>query len=219
MFVLAPIIRLLVVMLPPADGSLRPPSLMAQLTDGTIIGVSLLDDRLPLSTPHGQLMIPAREVRRLHIAPRLTDEERRGIEQAIKELGSLEVTKREEAAAKLRKLGQRAYPFVIRAIDDPDRELALSARKLRDQFLQHSPNQTFVPHDLDVVWTEDGKYAGRLEIAALRLRTTAFGGRILKLKDIVGLSPPAKLASTAPPPTTPNRNPGREPVPPVRRGR
>ncbi|MCX7699790.1 MAG: hypothetical protein N2039_02835 [Gemmataceae bacterium] len=198
MLVLAVVLRLLVVTFPPSEPSSTPPSLMARLTDGSVIGVAIIDEALPLTTPHGKLLIPSRDVRRLHLAARLTDEERRAIDQVIAELGSLEVARRDEAAAKLLAWGRRAYPFVVRAMDHPDRELALSARKLRERFLQQPSDSTLVPHELDVVWTDDGKFAGRLEIVALRVRTTVFGERTLRTSDLVELRPPSKSNTTVP---------------------
>lgn len=218
MLVIAFALRLLAVTFPPTAPSSTSPSLMAQLTDGSVVGVAIVDEVLPLTTPHGKLLIPSRDVRRLYLAARLTDEERRAIDQAIVELGSLEVAKRDDAAAKLLAWGRRAYPFVVRAMDHPDRELALSARKLREQFLRQPSDSTLIPHEFDVVWTDDGKYAGRLEIAALRVQTTVFGERILRMRDLIELSPHLKANSTSPPPS-PNSTPDRGPEDPRPRRR
>src|SRR4051794_33596229 len=81
------------------------PTLEVRLTDGSKINLAVLDETISIQTPHGKLLIPLADVRRIEFSPRLSDEVHKKIDDAIAELGTTELAKRETAGAVLLKIG------------------------------------------------------------------------------------------------------------------
>jgi len=167
----------------------KPPVLPMEvrLTDGSRINLAILDEAIPIQTPHGKLLVPMADVRRIDLSARLPESVRKRIESAITELGSSEMAKREAAGEALLKIGPPAFPAVTRATKSSDRETAISAKRLREQFLETFAEQRLTSHDLDVIHTDDAKIAGRIEMTSLRVSTPQFGEKTLKVADIVGV--------------------------------
>src|SRR5262249_39035658 len=95
--------------------------------------------------------------------------------------------KREAAGEALLKIGPPAYPAVLKAIRSADRETAISAKRLRDKFLEEFAEQRLPQHDLDVIHTDDARIAGRIESAVFRVHVPQFGEKTLKVTDLVSV--------------------------------
>src|SRR5262245_38337141 len=126
-----------------AEDPKKPPAatLEARLSDGSRIHLALLDDSIPIQTPHGRLTIPLADVRRVDLGTRLPEALLKQIDSAIADLGSSEHAKRESAGERLIKIGPRAYPAVVRACKSGNREQALSAKRLREKFADAFPEE------------------------------------------------------------------------------
>jgi hypothetical protein len=189
LFIVAPIAR--------ADEPKKPapaPTLEVRLTDGSRMNFALMDESIPIQTPHGKLVIPTSDVRRIEFSARLPEVVRKRIDAAVVDLGSQEMAKREAAGEALLKIGPPAYPAVLRAIKSADRETTISAKRLRDKFLEEFAEQRLPPHDLDVIHTDDARIAGRIELTVLRVRVPQFGEKTLKVTNLVSV----RGASAAP---------------------
>jgi hypothetical protein len=162
-------------------------TLEVRLTDGSRVNLALLDESIPIQTPHGKLVIPTADVRRIEFSARLPEAVRKRIEAAVVDLGSSEMPKREAAGEALLKIGPPAYPAVLRAIKSADRETTISAKRLRDKFLEEFAEQRLAPHDLDVIHTDDARIAGRIELTQLRVHVPQFGEKTLKVTDLVSI--------------------------------
>lgn len=158
------------------------------LADGSRITLSLMDDALPLQTPHGRLVIPLRDIRRIEFGPRLPESVRKRIDAAIAALGGTDVAQRDTASAELLKIGKHTYPAVVAACRSTNRDQAISARHLRQRFLEAFPDERLPAHDLDVIHTDDSRIAGRIEATEVRARDEKFGEKTLRVADLVKLS-------------------------------
>lgn len=172
-----------------ADESKKPvrPSAEIGLADHSKMSLTLLDDALPVQTPHGKLLIPIADVRRIEFGYRLSAEVVRQINTAVADLAEQDTLKRDRAGERLLKIGPRAYPAVVRASKNPNRDLAINARHLLEKFSETYPEERLPKHDLDVIYTDDAKIAGRIEIAGIRVLTPQFGERTLKIADVVSV--------------------------------
>src|SRR5438552_3974464 len=83
-------------------------TLEVRLTDGSRVNVAILDETIPIQTPHGKLIVPAADVRRIDFSARLPEAVRKKIESALVDLGSSEMAKRESAGEALLKIGPPA---------------------------------------------------------------------------------------------------------------
>jgi hypothetical protein len=163
------------------------PTMEVRLSDGSHINVALLDEALPIQTPHGKLLVPLADIRRIDFGARLPEAVQKRIDAAIEDLGSQEMARRESAGEALLKIGPPAYPAVLRAVKSSDRERAISAKKLREQFTDAFAEQRLPAHDMDVIHTDDAKIAGRIEVSTLRVRTPHFGEKTLKIVDVASV--------------------------------
>lgn len=165
----------------------KAPTTEVRLSDGSRILVVLLDDTLPLQTPHGKLSIPLVEIRRIEFATRLSGDVLAKIDAAIGDLASTELSKREAAGERLVKIGRAAYPAVVRASKSPNRDLSISARKLREKFLEAFSEERLPQHDYDTIHTDEAKIAGRIDMQTVRVRIPQFGEKTIKLTDVVSM--------------------------------
>src|SRR5262249_13064834 len=162
-------------------------TLEVRLTDGSRVNLTILDESIPIQTPHGKLVVPMADIRRIEFSARLAEPVRKRIEAAIADLGNSEMAKREAAGEALLKIGPAAYPAVLRATRSTDRETASAAKPLRDKSAEEFAEQRLPQHDLDVIHTDDAKIAGRIESTVLRVHVPQFGEKTLKVVDLVSV--------------------------------
>jgi hypothetical protein len=163
------------------------PTMELRLADGSHFNAALLDETVSIQTPHGKLVVPLADVRRIDFSPRLPESVQKRIDGAIDDLGSTELAKREAADQTLLRIGPPAYSAVVRATKSPDRERAISAKKLHEQFNDAFAEQRLTGHDMDVIHTDDAKIAGRIEASTLRVRTPHFGEKTLKIANLASV--------------------------------
>ncbi len=163
------------------------PTLEARLIDNSRIRLAIVDDMIAIQTLYGRLQIPRADIRRLEFGPRLPEKTLQQVDAAITDLASPELSAREAAMNRLLKLGPSAYPAVARACRSDNRNLVISAKQLREKFVEKFPNEHLLEHDLDVIHTDDAKFAGHLEVQSLHVWTSQFGAKTLNIVDLVGI--------------------------------
>lgn len=161
-----------------------------RFSDDSTVKVVLCDERIELETRYGRLQIPVAEIRRIDFSLRMPEEVRKRVEAAVSDLGHKEFRRREEASAELLRLGERAYPALLRASKSGNLELVRRAEKLLEKFQDEIHADHLDLPALDLVYTEDSKIAGHITKPTLRVRTLAFGEQIVKLEDVRGLRSP-----------------------------
>jgi hypothetical protein len=165
----------------------EPGAVHVVFTDGSNLKMLLRDERIALTTPYGKLSIPATDIRRIEFATRVSEEDAKLIQTSIAELGHTEFSKRQDASARLLKLGATAYPALLRAVEDRDLEVARRARELIQQLGTHFNEAQLRVHPKDIIYTNDSAIAGRIDAGSLKAHTTQFGDLQVKLKDISSL--------------------------------
>ena len=179
-----------------------------KLTDGSVLRLALLDDRVEFVTPHGKLSIPVAEVKKLELGLRLTEEMEKEIKTAAADLGSGDFRKREAASAVLMKYREKSVPSVRAAMKSNDAEIAKRAEELFEKLEAVVPADRMDLPDFDVLHTEKSKIAGRVSAQTIKARSFAFGEVQLRLADTVAMSTtgfekePDKLVATLPDPGT-----------------
>ncbi|HTU17368.1 MAG TPA: LCCL domain-containing protein [Gemmataceae bacterium] len=163
----------------------------ARCTDGSILNLTVLDERIELITPYGKLLIPVRDIERIEVAFRIPEAAARRIEAAVADLGKADFQHREAASAALLELRERAYPALLKAAKSADAEVARRARELLEKIRSEVPEERlqFRPHD--IVYTEESKNTGRIASATLKVLTLQFGEQQLKLSDVLEVRSPS----------------------------
>jgi hypothetical protein len=166
-----------------AVGRADPGAIEVHLTDGSVLKLVLAEDRLQVRTPYGALAVPVGDVQHIELAPREPEAVARRIQAAIGNLGSADPKLREAAAAQLFKLGEKAYPALVRAGRYAGADVARPAAQLADKLRPTIPAGR-VAHVYDVVYTADATITGWIETASWRAHTWQFGDVRLRLADI-----------------------------------
>lgn len=174
-----------------ATAAKRAAAVEVQCMDGSILNLTVLDERIEFNTPYGKLLIPVRDIERIEVAFRLPEEIARGIETAIANLGKEDFQHREAASDTLVELRERAYPALLKAAKSHDAEVARRARELLEKIRSEVPEERLIFRPHDVVYTVDSRNTGRLASATLKVRTAQFGEQQLKLSDVLEVRSPS----------------------------
>ncbi len=157
-------------------------------TDGSILRVRVLDEKLELATRYGTLQVPTAEVRRIEFAHRCPPAEAEKIALAISRLGHPDYRIREQATEELQGYRERAYPFLLRALKNSQPEVNRRLEEIVRHIQSQVPAAQLENREYDVVVTADSKIVGRLTATALRVQTAQFGEQMLRLSDMHLLS-------------------------------
>ena len=151
------------------------PTLEARFTDGSVLNLKVLDDKITLETAYGRLVIPVADIYEIEFATRIPDDAARQINAAAVDLGSSTQEKRDAASTKLEKFHRLAYAALSKAEGHNDPEVRKRVRKLLDMIRRTVPENLLkvVPHD--VIQTKDSRIAGRIAESAFKGETFQFG--------------------------------------------
>lgn len=162
----------------------EPGAVEAAFTDGSNLKMVLRDAKIVLATSHGKLVIPLIDIQCIRFATRVSEEDSIRISAAIADLGSEEFRKREAASRDLLKLQEKAYPALLRAVEQKDAEVVRRARGLLQQIVAGVPAERLEIRKQDLIWTADSMIAGQIDAVSLKAHTSQFGEVQVKLADV-----------------------------------
>lgn len=144
---------------------------------GRTLKITLKDEQLRFITSEGKkLLFSPAKIRRIDFAytTRKSKILNARIDAAIVDLGNDEFSQREKASAELRRLGGRAYPAILKALENQDPEIVLRAGRLlnslRNDALDEETFAELVQHD--ILYTTDSKFVGRVDTKSLTMYTS-----------------------------------------------
>jgi hypothetical protein len=197
---------------PPAEtpkaANPRPGYVAVRFCDNTSLKVTIKDEAVELTTRYGKMRIPVADIVQIDFATRVPPEVARRIDAAIGNLGSKDFDARQAATAELEALREQPYHALLKvAKNSTDPEVVMRAKELIEKIRDTVPEELleFRPHD--VVQTADSsKFVGRIDGAAFKANTAAFGDVPLNLAAVrsvraVGAEPAIDIAKlpAAPP--------------------
>ncbi len=175
-------------------------------TDGGLLKLTLLEEQIEIMTSAGKKTVRLADLHKVELALRLSEDESKAIETAIRALGSKSFREREKASADLLRRGLRAYPALLAAIKDGDPETRRRATLIVDNLKGAISEDLFEARTADVLHVKDGKLTGKINQESWKVSTTQFGVVQMKLADVakmVSLTHPdpilAKLVPQADP--------------------
>lgn len=161
-----------------------PPEFEVVMADGSTFRVTPKDVSVVVETKYGKLTIPYRDIRRVELGFRYPAGVEAKVAAAAENLGSAVFRTREDAEKELLGFGELAVPALKRAAASPDAEVARRADGLLAKLKDKLPPEKFDAKDVDVVGTDEFTARGRIEAAAVPVRTRYFGESTLQLADI-----------------------------------
>lgn len=164
-----------------------PPEVSVVLHDGTVLKGVTPPASVEVLTKYGRLTVPLKDVRRIEIGLRLTPDESRVIETAIRRLGSQKPAEWQEAVKQLIALGRKAYPALVKSAAGKDMEVARRAAALVQKMQQAVPAHRFPSRSDDTITTADCVLVGRLTDGIVKARSKTLGELRLNLADVRSL--------------------------------
>lgn len=160
---------------------LRLPEFEALCTNGAILKMRVLDEKLTLRSPYGTFVVPVREIKDVELATRVSPWVQKKVEEGIKGLTSEDPRKRDEAAEALERLKDKAVPALLRLRDHKDANVRLQVRRLLDKIRVEFGEKAVAARPHDIVRTSDCTICGDIQGASLQVHTEIFGDQALRL--------------------------------------
>jgi hypothetical protein len=176
--------------------------------DGSTLKLAVREEKIELQTAYGKLQIPVAEISRIEFGMRLPKELMEKIQISIDALNSEQPKEREKAEADLLAQREKALPQLTQATKHANKELAKRAKEVLEKLHEKLPEDIGNLSSQDVVHTEDSKFTGHVLTAEIKVLTTQFGERQLKVADLHSMrsltlgEPEAEAANVLPDPGT-----------------
>ena len=106
------------------------PAVEVRLADGSVLKLTLREDKFNVATEFGKLAIPVADVSRIEFATRIANDVAKRIKAAVAKLGSDVFSEREQASKELLKIGVPAYAALKEALKSDDQEVKRHAEEL-----------------------------------------------------------------------------------------
>ncbi len=170
---------------PEAPAKAKPPNgdWEVLFTDNSTLKISLLDEQLQLQTPHGELSIPVKDIRKIEFGVRLSADEQRMFDSALSSVSSKEAKAREEGKTQLKTLGGKIAPFLKSALRKADTESRPHLEMVYEAVAGDREARKYAPRDTDTITTDESQFSGRITASQLRIRTFQFGELKLRVTD------------------------------------
>jgi hypothetical protein len=168
------------------------PALSLRFVNGSIIQKATLLDNVEIETKLGKLSIPANEIHRIDFGFRLSEEDAKKVDQAMRDLGSEQHALREGATKALIGLSKLAYPALVEQRKRGDLEMSRRIDTiLKDIHARHSAEALHTRRS-DVIRTTDSTVSGQIVSSTLRVRCEIFGDAkipLFKMRELKAMIP------------------------------
>ena len=161
-----------------------PRAVVAHFIDGSVVKLTLNDDKFEVVTASGKKAVRLADVRKIEFASRVPDDLAKKIAAIIVRLGSEEFEQREKASDELAAIGVPACPALLAAAKGNDAEVKLRAASVLARIKAAVPEELLEVRDEDVVTTMTGKVVGKIQGTNWKATTPLFGEVPVKLSDV-----------------------------------
>lgn len=148
----------------------------------SVLGIIEID-KFVVETAYGTLEIPPREMRRVTVGKKADAELVERLRMLIRQLGSDDFKKREEARKELKRFGAAAITDLKRALESDDAEIRKAAAELLDELEKQFSSEEILPDD-DIVETARFTIIGALKTDKFKVKTR-YGTLEVPKKDIL----------------------------------
>jgi len=165
--------------------------------DGSKVRMTVPATSVGVATKYGLLTIPIRDVRRIRLRPRVSDDQRKRIAGEIAALGDNEFARREAAMANLKALGLPAIADLRRATTSTRAEIRQRAVKLLEEMEERIPAEDLEVAQHDVVETVEFTLSGVVATSSLKAHSKFLGDvrvSFAQLRRLRSLDAPSRLA-------------------------
>ncbi|MCI0641263.1 MAG: hypothetical protein L0Y72_00970 [Gemmataceae bacterium] len=143
--------------------------------NGSLVRMTLVPEKIEISTPYGKLSVPTRDIRRIDFGLHLPEGADKKIEAAIKQLGNADYQQRESAVQELVALGAYAYPALLQAARSGELETAKRAQDALSRIRAKVPTKELRLGEDDTVVTPRFTIVGRILPTSIKAKSEYFG--------------------------------------------
>jgi len=168
----------------------EPGQVEVRFTNGSVVVMTLLQDKIEIVTEYGKLTIPPRDIRAIEFGIHTTPDEAKKLDDAITLLGSSAGNDRDAAVTDLVAMGPLAYQRLIKAATSKDPEVSRRAESALKTIREKYPAKLLRNRDDDVVRTQKFSIVGRITTPTLKAKADDFGeldlrpGRLLAMRAL-----------------------------------
>ncbi len=153
-----------------------PPGMVeVRFTNGSVVIMTLLQDKIDIVTEYGRLTVPPRDIRSIEFGFHATEEDQRKLDEAIQHLGSTVHAERETAVQELVALGPLAFLRLHSTVKSKDLEVSRRAESALKTIREKYPARLLRTREDDVVRTGKFNIVGRIITPSLKAKADDFG--------------------------------------------
>jgi hypothetical protein len=152
-----------------------PAGVILRFHNGSVVQPAVLLESLEMETKLGKIAIPGDELRKIDFGFRLTEEDQKKLDKAMRDLGSPKYPLRAAATKVLTQLGRLAYPALLEARKTSDLETAKRVEIILKDIRSRVSAERLLTRTTDIVKTSDSTVAGKITTAVLRVKSELFG--------------------------------------------
>jgi hypothetical protein len=174
----------------------EPNSFVVRLRNGSVVQPAALLDAVEVETKFGKFAIPAKEVLSIDFGFRLSPEDDKKLEQAMRDLSSDKFPLREAATKTLMSLGRLAYPAVVEALKGADLETTKRLQLVLKDIQARNMPERLQKRRTDIIRTSDSTITGQIVSQALLFRWDTVGEmklQLWQLREMRSLLPGGEL--------------------------
>lgn len=164
------------------------PALEVRFTDNSVMKLNIRDEFVDFITQYGKLKIPVKDIEKIEFGLRVPEPMKARIEAAIADLGAPDFKRREAASKILLEMREKAYPFVVKATDSSDSEVANRAEELIKKLKDTIPAEMLKTRAQDILHTAASKISGRIDASTMKAMSIQFGEVQVRLADVFVMS-------------------------------
>ncbi len=152
--------------------------------NGSLVRLTLVQDKLEVQTLYGNLSVPVRDIRRIDFGRHVPDGVDQKVEAAIKRLASNDYKERDGAVQELLVHGPYAYAALLTAAKNTDLEVAKRATETIARIRAKVSAKELKLAEDDRVVTGKFTIVGRIVTPSIKARTEYFGDAKLTLPQL-----------------------------------
>jgi hypothetical protein len=167
--------------------------------NGSVVQPAVLLESIEIETKLGKLTVPAGELRRIDFGFRLSEEDNKKVEQAMKDLSSSKFQLRDTATKTLLKMGRLAYPFLLEGRKSADLEMSKRVESILKDIRARVAVERLRTRRTDILKTSDSTVAGQITGVVVKVRSDLFGEvkiPIHQLRELRSLAPGGEVVTT-----------------------
>jgi hypothetical protein len=182
---------------PGGTGPARPAVVEVHYVNGSIVYMTLLEEKIEVMTAFGKLTVPPDQIDGIEFGFHVEKEVETKVQALIQQLADNAYAKRELAVQELIQLGHRAHPALLENLKHTDPEVAKRVEHLLQVIEQKTPAKLLNRKSEDVIYTTKFTIVGKILNPSIRAKAEFFGDLNVLPSQLIAIGAPKTQAGPA----------------------